>query len=84
MNWIVFATAPDQLTAEMWQELLSRAQIRCQLRPGDTYGFLGVSMSPVRLIASEEDAKDARETLETLVRFSGLGHDEPDEPDVFD
>lgn len=84
MNWVVFATAPDQLTAEMWQDLLSQARIKCQLRAGDTYGFLGVSAAPVRLVAPEEDAKDARATLETLVRLSGLGPDDPGEPGDID
>ncbi|MDA1256585.1 MAG: hypothetical protein O3C10_01870 [Chloroflexi bacterium] len=79
MDWVVFATAPDQLTAEMWQDLLSQAHIRCQLRVGDTYGFLGVSATPVRLVAPQEEAKEAREALETLVKLSGLGSDEPDD-----
>ncbi len=81
MDWVVFATAPDQLTAEMWQDLLSQARIRCQLRAGDTYGFLGVSATPVRLVAPQEDAEDARNALETLVRLSGLGQDDPGDAD---
>ena len=84
MDWVVFATAPDQLTAEMWQDLLSQARIKCQLRPGDTYGFLGVSATPVRLVAPEGEAEDARDTLKTLVRLSGLGPDDPDGSDNFD
>ncbi len=78
MEWVVFATAPDQLTAEMWQDLLSQAQIRCQLRAGDTYGFLGVSATPVRLVAPQEEAEVARDALETLVQLSEIGVDEPD------
>jgi len=73
MDWVVFATAPDQLTAEMWQDLLSQARIRCQLRPGDTFGFLGVSAAPVRLVAPSGDAEVARDALETLVRLSEIG-----------
>lgn len=84
MDWVVFATAPDQLTAEMWQDLLSQARIKCQLRPGDTYGFLGVSAAPVRLVAPEEEAEDARDTLETMVRLSGVGPDDDGEPGVFE
>ena len=78
MEWVVFATAPDQLTAEMWQDLLSQAQITCQLRAGDTYGFLGVSATPVRLVAPQEEAEVARDALETLVQLSEIGVDEPD------
>ncbi|MDP6821919.1 MAG: hypothetical protein QF554_01330 [Dehalococcoidia bacterium] len=77
MEWVVFATAPDQMTAEMWQDLLSQAQIRCQLRAGDTYGFLGVSATPVRLVAPQEEAEIARDALETLVQLSEIGIDDP-------
>lgn len=84
MDWVVFATAPDQLTAEMWQDLLSQARIRCQLRAGDTYGFLGVSAAPVRLVAPEEEADIARDALDTLVGLSGLRPDESGEPGDFD
>ena len=77
MDWIVFATAPDQLTAEMWQDLLSQANIRCQLKAGDTYGFLGVSASPVRLVTPQEDAEVARDALETLINLSEISIDEP-------
>ena len=81
MDWVVFATAPDQLTAEMWIDLLSQARINCQLRAGDTSGFLGVSATPVRLVAPEEEADEARKALETLVRLSALGSDEQGEPE---
>jgi len=77
MDWVIFATAPDQLTAEMWQDLLAQANIRCQLRAGDTYGFLGVSASPVRLVARQENAEVARDALETLINLSEIGVDEP-------
>jgi hypothetical protein len=84
MDWVVFATAPDQMTAEMWQDLLSQAQIRCQLRAGDTFGFLGVSASPVRLVAPQEDAEMARDALETLVKLSEIDVDAPGPSDEFD
>ncbi|MCX8250369.1 MAG: DUF2007 domain-containing protein [Dehalococcoidia bacterium] len=83
MNWVVFATAPDQLTAEMWQDLLSQANIRCQLRAGDTYGFLGVSASPVRLVTPQEDAEVARDALETLINLSEISIAKPGDPDHF-
>ncbi|HIF12268.1 MAG TPA: hypothetical protein EYQ82_04525 [Dehalococcoidia bacterium] len=83
MNWVVFATAPDQLTAEMWQDLLSQANIRCQLRAGDTYGFLGVSASPVRLVTPQEDAEVARDALETLINLSEISIAKPGATDHF-
>ena len=84
MDWVVFATAPDQLTAEMWQDLLSQANIRCQLRAGDTFGFLGVSPSPVRLVTPQEDAEIARDALETLINLSEISADEPGATGDFD
>jgi hypothetical protein len=84
MDWIVFATAPDQLTAEMWQDLLAQANIRCQLRAGDTYGFLGVSASPVGLVTPQEDAEVARDALETLINLSEISIDEPGTTGHFD
>jgi hypothetical protein len=84
MDWVVFATSPDQLTAEMWQDLLSQANIRCQLRAGDTFGFLGVSPSPVRLVTPQEDAEVARDALETLINLSEISADEPGATGDFD
>jgi len=84
MDWVVFATAPDQLTAEMWQDLLAQANIRCQLRAGDTYGFLGVSASPVGLVTPQEDAEVARDALETLINLSEISIDKPGTTGHFD
>ena len=84
MDWIVFATAPDQLTAEMWQDLLFQANIRCLLRAGDTYGFLGVSATPVRLVTPKEDVEVARDALEKLINLSEISVDEPGATGYFD
>ena len=64
MKWVVFATAPDQITAEMWRDLLQQAGVRCDIRASDTSRFLGVSTRPVRLIAPEEEAESARALLD--------------------
>ncbi|MBI4221036.1 MAG: DUF2007 domain-containing protein [Chloroflexi bacterium] len=63
MKWVVFATAPDQLTAEMWREIVRQAGISCELRAGDTASYLGLSRIPVRLIAPESDSSRARAAL---------------------
>ena len=63
-KWITFTTAPDQITAEMWRDLVRQAGIACELQPGDTIGFIGVSAAPVRLIVREPDAADARRALD--------------------
>ncbi|MBI4220169.1 MAG: hypothetical protein HY682_08520 [Chloroflexi bacterium] len=68
MKWVVFATAPDQLTAEMWRDIVRQAGIRCELRPGDTASFLGVSQIPVRLVSPEPEAREAREALDAVLK----------------
>ena len=53
MKWVVFATAPDQIMAEIWVQLVRSEGIPCRLQPGDTTNFLGVSATPVRLMTLE-------------------------------
>lgn len=73
MKWQVFATAPDQLTAEMWRDLLRQEGVRCELRPGDTSAFLGVAARPVRLVAPQEQAEQARLRLEEHLKAGENG-----------
>ncbi len=54
LKWEVFATAPDQLTAESWLGLVRNAGIECKLQPGDTVAFLGVSGLPTRIMARSD------------------------------
>ena len=63
-KWVTFATAPDQITAEMWTDLVRQTGVDCALQPGDMIGFIGVSAAPVRLIAREHDAERARQALD--------------------
>ena len=64
MKWVVFATAPDQIMAEIWVQLVRAEGIPCRLQPGDTTNFLGVSAAPVRLMTLETDAERASQVLE--------------------
>ncbi|MDP2726617.1 MAG: DUF2007 domain-containing protein, partial [Dehalococcoidia bacterium] len=57
-------TAPDQLTAEMWQELLRSEGIPAVIRASDTASYLGVSSSPCRLMVPQERLPEARRLLE--------------------
>ena len=75
MKWVVFATAPDQIIAEMWRDLLRQEGVRCELRPGDTSAFLGVAARPVRLVAPGEQAGQARRRLEEHLK---AGEDGPE------
>ena len=64
MKWVFFATAPAQIMAEIWVQLVRAEGIPCRLQPGDTTNFLGVSAAPVRLMTLEGDAERAARALE--------------------
>ena len=72
MSWTYLITAPDQLIAEMWSELLSSYGVRARVRAGDTHSFLGVSAYPCRILVDEDDVDRARELMESKlgVEFS--------------
>ena len=65
MKWTYLATAPDQLVAEMWSEVLRDNGIPATVRPGDTTSFLGVSAYPCRILVDEERLGQAREVLKS-------------------
>ena len=75
MSWTYLITAPDQLIAEMWSELLSSYGVRARVRTGDTQSFLGVSAYPCRILVDEDDVDRARELMK-----SELGVEFSDEP----
>jgi hypothetical protein len=74
-RWVYLTTAPDQLTAEMWVELLSHQGIPAMIRPQDMTSFLGTSVLGCRLIVPKEHLEEARTALE-----DSLGEPEPDGP----
>tara|TARA_B100001123_G_scaffold14153_1_gene16102 strand:- start:28 stop:285 length:258 start_codon:yes stop_codon:yes gene_type:complete len=70
LKWEVFATAPDQLTAESWLILMQNAGIECKLQPGDTIAFLGVSGLPTRIMARSDYVENALTILNAYLRNS--------------
>jgi len=72
LSWTYLITAPDQLIAEMWSELLSSYGVRARVQAGDTHSFLGVSAYPCRILVDEDDVDRARELMESKlgVEFS--------------
>ncbi|MDP6402367.1 MAG: DUF2007 domain-containing protein [SAR202 cluster bacterium] len=70
MKWVSLATAPDQLVAEMWRELLNGEGVSAMVRPGDTSSFLGVSGYPCRVMVREHQLETGKELLE-----GHLGHE---------
>ena len=65
-KWKVLTVAPDQLTAEMWRELLQQKGIPAEVNPGDTASFLGVSTLPCRLMVVESHLEKAKQVMEEL------------------
>lgn len=63
MQWVSLAIAPDQLTAEMWCELLRNEGIPAMVQPSDAVSFLGVSGTACRVMVPEERRKEAAAVL---------------------
>lgn len=66
MPWIRVATAPDQLTAELWCELLRNAGIPAMLEPRDIASYLGVSGMPCGLLVDAARVEEALMLLEAV------------------
>ena len=64
MKLVHLTTAPDQLQAEMWRDLLVEGEISALVRQGDTASFLGVSTYPCRILVPEEQVERGREIME--------------------
>lgn len=62
-GWVVLRTAPNQLTAELWRGLLIDAGVPAALAPADVASYLGVSVTPCRLLVPEELAAKAASVL---------------------
>jgi hypothetical protein len=62
-KWVHLATASDQITAEIWVDVLHNAGIAAMIRPSDAVSFLGVSAFGCRVQVQEEDLTVALEVL---------------------
>lgn len=62
-RWARLVTAPNQLTAEMWRELLLAEGIPAMITPQDAVSFLGVSSIPCRLLVPQGMLSEARAIL---------------------
>lgn len=65
-KWVVFVTAPDQITGEMWCTMLRASGINCRLRD-ENPSFIGPSLFPVRLMAPEDQSRLALQLLENEI-----------------
>ena len=64
MKWVHLTTAPDQLVAEMWRDLLNGHEIPVIIRSGDVSTFLGVTAYPCRLLVDENSRERAIQILQ--------------------
>ena len=74
MKWIVVATAPDQMTAEMWSDLLRADGVPAQVRAGDTSSFLGVSFYPCRVMVPQGHEAEAIAVLSARLTPEEMEH----------
>ena len=71
-RWVHVATAPDQLSAEMWVELLRGQGIPAMIRAQDTVSFLGLSGMACQVLVPREHLAEAALALQQRTEGSGL------------
>lgn len=64
MKLVRLLTAPNQLIAEMWRDLLVEEGIPASLLPDDAPSYLGVSTKPCRLMVPKEWLTEAKAVIE--------------------
>jgi hypothetical protein len=62
-RWVYLATASDQITAEIWVDILRNAGLAAMVHPSDAVSFMGVSSKGCRVQVQEQDVELARELL---------------------
>ena len=65
-NWELLTTAPDQLTAEIWLDILIQNDIPAMINPRDAISFMGVSSLPCRIMVAYGYCQKAQEILDSL------------------
>ncbi len=65
-RWLLLTTAPDQLTAEIWKDILLQQGIPAMVNPQDAISFMGVSALPCRIMVAYGYRKKAQEILASL------------------
>lgn len=65
-NWELLTTAPDQLTAEIWKDILTQNGIPAMINPRDAVSFMGISSLPCRIMVAYGYRQKAQEILDSL------------------
>ncbi len=82
MKFVVFATAPDEITALVWRDLVVQQGIPCELRAGDVAGYLGVMTKPVRLVTPEAFLVNAQAAVREMFDSDAVPDERPDSETV--
>jgi hypothetical protein len=75
-NWELLTTAPDQLTAEIWKDILTQNGIPAMINPRDAVSFMGVSTLPCRIMVAYGYRQQAQEILDSLKPEEQSGEDQ--------
>ena len=70
-SWLLLTTAPDQLTAEIWKDILLQEGVPAMVNPEDSISFMGVSGFPCRIMVAYGYRKRAQEILTSLQAEGG-------------
>ena len=72
-KWLLLTTAPDQLTAEIWTDILVQEGVPAIVNPEDTISFshwrmtfMGVSGFPCRVMIADGYQQQSQEILDSL------------------
>jgi hypothetical protein len=76
-RWELLTTAPDQLTAEIWVDILKQNDIPAVINPQDAISFMGVSSLPCRIMVADGYRQPAQEILDSLKPAEEQNDDEP-------
>ncbi len=76
-RWELATTAPDQLTAEIWVDILKQNGIPAVINPRDAISFMGVSSLPCRIMVAVGHRQQAQEILDSLKPAEEQNDDEP-------
>ena len=75
MKWVDAATAPDQMTAEMWCDILRNEGIPASFRQLGLPVHLGPLATPCKVMVPEERLADALAVLEGMDVHPGEDED---------
>ena len=77
-DWEVVGVAPDQLSGEMWVDLLRDSGMPALIRPSDAVSFLGTSALTCRVLVPKTRLAEAANILKEQLAGGGEGAESDD------